>query len=546
MGVDEFNAQRQQLMVQDDEGHWWAKSPDNDEWHYFDGSTWVRGTPPGYQDGVRKPPSLPLQTTSAPHPEGAENEENLKKATPPSTHIEVDQKVGRVDGGDVVGVDIGQVLGDVSISSEQRDQSYTLRVGTLNGNLVTLAPPQERLPQARPIPVFLRPRRSSEPIGRKEEINAAITTLQFISPAEFHGPAGIGKTKLLHHLAYYHFAPAFSGGVVSFTGIRHKPLEDLLLDLFDAFYEREITYKPTSTQVRHFLKDEEALIILDDVELEREDVEAMMDAVPSCTFLLGSTERCLWGDGRALALRGLPPEDALALVEHELGRSLSEEERPATEALCTALGGSPLRLQQLVALVQEDGYTFAELAGRFVFSASPAEALTEQALAACTEQERSVLAALAVARGANLGERHVSALTGISDVAPVLDSLQRRKLAQSHSPRYSLTGSLDEALPEEWDLASWNEWALEHLTAWAEQQRHAPEHVAEEADAILGVLRWALQEERWEEALRLGRAVEGSLALGGQWGAWAQVLGWELQAARALDDRSAEAWSLHQ
>jgi hypothetical protein len=43
IGVDEFNAQRQQLMVQDDEGHWWAKSPDNDEWSYYDGSAWVPG-----------------------------------------------------------------------------------------------------------------------------------------------------------------------------------------------------------------------------------------------------------------------------------------------------------------------------------------------------------------------------------------------------------------------------------------------------------------------------------------------------------------------
>jgi len=124
--------------------------------------------------------------------------------------------------------------------------------------------------------------------------------------------------------------------------------------------------------------------------------------------------------------------------------------------------------------------------------------------------------------------------------------LQRRELVQSYSPRYSLTGSLDEALQEEWDLTPWNERALEHFAIWAEQQRQAPERVAEETDAILGILQWAQQEGRWAEALRLERAVEDALALGGRWGAWAQVLGWELETARELGDRAAEAWSLHQ
>jgi len=36
-------------MVQDDEGRWWSKHPENGEWHYHNGSGWVRGTPPGYQ-----------------------------------------------------------------------------------------------------------------------------------------------------------------------------------------------------------------------------------------------------------------------------------------------------------------------------------------------------------------------------------------------------------------------------------------------------------------------------------------------------------------
>ena len=49
ISTEEFDAQRQQLLVQDDEGRWWAKSRETGDWHYHDGEGWVRSTPPGYQ-----------------------------------------------------------------------------------------------------------------------------------------------------------------------------------------------------------------------------------------------------------------------------------------------------------------------------------------------------------------------------------------------------------------------------------------------------------------------------------------------------------------
>jgi hypothetical protein len=202
----------------------------------------------------------------------------------------------------------------------------------------------------------------------------------------------------------------------------------------------------------------------------------------------------------------------------------------------------------LAALVREVDRSLADLGSQLQQEelGSPAKALTEQALLACSEQEKQILAVLAISRGASLGKKHVSALTGIEDIDLPIESLKRRKLAQSHSPRYSLTGSLGMTLEEDWDLAPANEQALEYFAAWAEQHRQNPQLVAEETEAIVEILRWALREERWEGALRLGRAVEGALAVGGQWGAWTQVLSWQLQAARELGDRAAEAWSLHQ
>jgi hypothetical protein len=60
ISTEEFDAQRQRLMVQDGEGRWWAKSRKTGNWYYHDGDVWVRGTPPGYQ---RPPAPLPVEST---------------------------------------------------------------------------------------------------------------------------------------------------------------------------------------------------------------------------------------------------------------------------------------------------------------------------------------------------------------------------------------------------------------------------------------------------------------------------------------------------
>jgi hypothetical protein len=70
------------LMVQDDEGRWWAKSPINDEWNYHDGSAWVPGTPSGYQEVTSEPTDSPAQTLSPPPPKGVENGGNGRQRMP--------------------------------------------------------------------------------------------------------------------------------------------------------------------------------------------------------------------------------------------------------------------------------------------------------------------------------------------------------------------------------------------------------------------------------------------------------------------------------
>jgi len=385
-------------------------------------------------------------------------------------------------------------------------------------------------------------------LDREPEVDAATAALQSAlrqnaaAPVEFYGQAGMGKTSLLRHLAHRSAADAFPDGVVYLSA--DQPPEDILQSLYDAFYESG-SFKPTQGQIRQSLQGKRALFILDDVELARDEVEALMNAAPTCTFLLGSPERRLWGEGRAIELDGLPPDDALTLVKRELDRPLTSAERAAARNLCATLEGHPLRILQATATAREKGLTLTE-AARQIQTPSPAATLTAQVLASLSEQERILLAAMAALGDAPVHAEHLGKITNLPNISPILQTLQQRGLAQAHSPRYSLTGDLAQTLQQTWGLAPWAERALAHFTTWAEGQQQTPGHLLEEADALLQVLEQAVQAKRWESVLRLGRAVEGALAVGKRWGAWAQVLRWILQAAQALGEQAAQSWALHQ
>jgi hypothetical protein len=74
ISIEEFGAQREKLMVQDEGGRWWAKIGESGEWYYHDGSTWVQGTPPGSQE-VIEPADDRAQAPAPSRPDGAEKGE---------------------------------------------------------------------------------------------------------------------------------------------------------------------------------------------------------------------------------------------------------------------------------------------------------------------------------------------------------------------------------------------------------------------------------------------------------------------------------------
>ncbi len=311
--------------------------------------------------------------------------------------------------------------------------THVLQIGSVHGGIVDAAAtrPQPR-PKARPVPIELRPRPFPAILDRDEESAAAIRALESLQSVELFGQAGIGKTVVLRHLAYAINSKLFRDGII-YREIRGVPPDDVLQLLWGDFFECDVPFKPTASQLRHDLQSKNALVILDAAELTRTEAERVMNIAAACTFLLGSPERHLWGsEAHATPLAGLPAKDVKTLIERELNRPLTADEALIVEPITIALKGNPLRILQEAAMAQLNGRSLTRLAQDLRSDGSP-EKLAEHITAPLSSVQRRILSALAIFNGAPVQATTLVELLQIDDVETILEELEERHLVRTHA-----------------------------------------------------------------------------------------------------------------
>ena len=417
---------------------------------------------------------------------------------------------------------------------------YVLQIGDPCGAVIREAPRAERAHiRPRPTPILLRPRLIRGLVDRQMDLAAALSALDAGLLVEASGEPGIGKTAVLRHLAHHPRAASFVDGIV-YLSARHQASLDLQQLLFEAFYESDEFCKPTEAEIRRGLQEKQALILLDDVHLAQDELEQVLDIAPRAAFVVATRERRLWGEVRSLALKGLPAEDAVLLLEREIERSLDVTERSAAASLCAAIGGHPLRILQAAAVIREQGISLDGWAR--IITQSPIVNL----MASIDEKQRRALLALAALPGVPLRALHVSDIAEVPDIEPSLTALVRRGLVVSSQSRHQLADGVGDRLRRTEDLKPWANRAITYFTAWAERHLRRQDILLQESEALLRVQQYAADARRWGEVLHLGRLLEGPLVIGARWGAWAVTLERCLAAAKSIGDRSAEAWALHE
>lgn len=360
-------------------------------------------------------------------------------------------------------------------------------------------PERQPVIQPLPLPRDLRAQPFAGLQGREAEVAAATAALTAGRAVEIFGPAGIGKTALLRFLQYEPVADRFPDGVIHLFGGALPALDQLQM-LYDAFYTTEIPYKPTESAARQALRPKQALVIIDDAERPRTELEQLRGCLPSATFVFASAERRLFAEGEAIPLHGLKNQAALALLERELGRPLTAAEWRPANGLCESLMGHPLHLKELATRVRE-GAAFADL----VSETGPGTIWAK--------------------------------LLALTDVA-LIDLLAQPEEAKRLIEALRTGGPADEG---------WTTAAQRVLTAQqALLEAGRPEREDDRVLLLYLVVDLAKAAGLWSGLINLVRSASGLLLSSRRWATWQSLSEAAQAAATKLGDQAAEAWSLHQ
>jgi hypothetical protein len=379
-------------------------------------------------------------------------------------------------------------------------------------------------------------------LDREDELRRIRLAVDAGDPIELVGPCGFGKTGLLRRLA-----GAVGGQDAArpwiYLRLGRERLDDTLQRLVDASYTSQQPFKATPEQRTQLLGQVSSVVLLDDLTLGPGDVRQLVASLPGCGLVLASTQPLLGRHGTSVTLAGLTDRAAADLIAGDLGRPLTAAEEGAVHDLAEAVQGQPLHLHQAAALAREDGRSLADLARRAARDPQVLDRLSVDALA---EQERRVLAVLALAGGALLPGELIAAVGDVATLGDSLGLLRRRGLVEQHEDRFGLpichVTAYRELLLKYLQLGG----ALGTLSDWLATRDPSGQAARSAIDGAVNALGFAAEHAQWPEVVRLVRVLEPALTLAGRWQASREALEHGLAAARELGDQGAEALFSHQ
>ncbi|HUG31286.1 MAG TPA: choice-of-anchor D domain-containing protein [Acidimicrobiia bacterium] len=415
-----------------------------------------------------------------------------------------------------------------SVSGQVAYGQFVYQVQAPGGTVTQIVVPEPI--KARPRPIDMRPPSIAPPVGRNDVL-ARLTGDSMLRAAQIHAADGWGKTTVLKHLARHSSLERSRDGIGVISGWG-RPFEDIEGDLFDAFFESalpQLSLKATPAQIRASMRDVEAVILVDDLDVDRRHLERLLDDAPGCRFVLTSTRQTLL-DGDTVALGGLDAETGLALFSNRLGRALGPEESRVVVEYVASAGGQPLAIVWAAAAVERRAIVIEELrAGVHVV----ARALDDSLGLA----ERRALGVLGAVRGAPLPADAVGTIGAIDTPEEVLGRLRDDGMVLSASPRYRLPVET----ADDFELVDMREEAMAGMTVWARAVKDAS-RIVEASAALIELATWG-KANAPEATINMVRASQAGLFLGGEWEAWSELMSAAAHSATVLFD---EAWVLHE
>jgi tetratricopeptide (TPR) repeat protein len=213
----------------------------------------------------------------------------------------------------------GNVQDSVVVQGHENTVTYngiTLEARVPGAVIVT--PAQEIVLSKRQGPIEVR-QQQLELLDRDHERTACLSPGRAI--IEIFGSHGIGKSTVLAALAYdlpNNQPTSYKDGVVC-CGMQEFSFDEILFKLWSYFYQASVswTVRPPSEQQRLHLRDISALLLLDDVSLNENELRSLDVAVSKSTVIFSTEQRRMFF-ARSIPIFGLPLEYMGPLAEIEL------------------------------------------------------------------------------------------------------------------------------------------------------------------------------------------------------------------------------------
>jgi len=399
---------------------------------------------------------------------------------------------------------------------------------------------------------------------------------QTVSLVGLRGTAGVGKSVLAVHAAH-RWGERFRDGVV-WVDLRQRDVPSALRHVASTYgYSDQAAQIPDaeglSALVRSVLRGREALVILDNAEgVAPQEFPLLIPGVQGCVTLVTSRRSFteLKRYGQVLPVGEMEQEEAEALLTRIMGEAVDEGEGAARSTLVERLGFLPLALDIAARLIVEQKWSSAEylarlegagslvaelclpLAERPEDSVAVAFALSYEAL---KEGQARLFRALGVmaeggfapsAVAGVLGEEQGEVERGLGDLEAL--SLVRLGVVRGRYELYPLLADYSRALARE--AGEWEGVRRAHLAYYVGYaERYTEDYGALEAELgnLMAAGEWSRESGENQGVLALALWLYPSgvhfLDLRGHLREAVRLLGWAVEAARAVGDRgNEEAW----
>jgi hypothetical protein len=436
-----------------------------------------------------------------------------------------------------------RVLGDRSAAFRNNkgnvqtgDHSTAIFIGW--PSRVNPAPDSASPPPRRREKIGLPPeRRQPSPVGRARELELITRAVASRVQVVVTGPAGGGKSALVHETALRIHA---EGRPVAFLDAAGQRLDDVLQQVFEACYHSE-TYKPGPGRLRELLTGIEFCLVIDHLGCSPQEWASLLQAVPDAVVVAAIAQGDLpSGPLQLIQLGGLDQDAAHALIAEHTGVVIGPHNLEAADAVWRATGGLPGPLVMAAAAATRGP------GGSLEFPSL--ETLPQSALDRLSEAEREIVMLLALGEPGGIAPGLLTELTTVREnTGSPLDWLTRQGLVSSgeRGPRlvpgvaYRLGPKLRPAPADVVRIS-------DVLSAWVSSPTTPPRAVADHVTLINAVIDLATATGHQREAARLARAASPALAVSLRYHAWGDLLTHGLNAARRAGDQATEAYLLHE